>query len=260
MSYPNLTAVENAAPPATLSSHVPGFAQVGQQFALNAALWSEVDANGNPNGVPLGQSGPFVVKIDAEEILCAAFEAGIVTVFDNAGTSGRAFSGSTAAHHRGSSVTLISTSVQSVATGGGGGGGVSLELNYNGVGTFTTPVLSLPDDWTGEGNGTFLATLTTGEGQITGLLDSNGNPIPDGWTFPALIFVEDSTIFDITALSAFVLGTPGGGGITLWGPSGGMPTLSLQPYAIIFPELPTSDPGIAGQLYSLAGAVMVSAG
>lgn len=116
-------------------------------------------------------------------------------------------------------------------TGGGGGGvGQTLMLSYNGVGPFSVPVSSLPADWSGDGNASMLAQLTTGADLIAGLQDENGNDIPDGWTFPALIFVEGSEIFDIIALNAFTQNAAPTGGITWWGPTGGSAsaTLSLE--------------------------------
>jgi hypothetical protein len=229
---------------------LPNVQQVGQDFSLNnTAQWSEVDANGVPNGVPLGQSGPFLVQIGTEEILCSSFQAGLVAVFDDDGTVGRAYdSTSITAHSPGLAVTLLATSVQSVATGsgggiteitsddssvtitdptgpvtdlsvagGGGGVGQNLMLSYNGVGPFSVPVSSLPAGWSGSGIAVMLAQLTTGDDLISGLSDPNGNPVPDGWTFPAIIFVEDVNIFDMVALSAW---NETNGGITFWNNAG----------------------------------------
>ena len=108
--------------------------------------------------------------------------------------------------------------------GGGGGGGLTLSLSYNAVGPFSVPIFSAPVGYSG-GAATLGATLTTGSGLITGLLDANGNPIPDGWSFPALIFVESGEIFDIIALNAYV--DEPGQQLAWWGQSGGQPSFYL---------------------------------
>ena len=236
MTFPALTVATNAFSPGTLSTPIPSEAQVNQSFGVQAHGWCEVDANGIANDVPLGQSGPFLLEIGTEQILCVADQAGIISVFDDAGVNGRGYnSTSLALHTPGSSVKLISTSVQSVATGGGGGGGgTTLSLYYNGVGPFDVPVSSLPAGYSG-GIATLLAQLTTGPGLITGLLDTNGNPIPDGWTFPALIFVEGTNIYDIVMLNDYAFNA--GGGWAWYGTSGGQPSFALGAQGI--PNLST---------------------
>jgi hypothetical protein len=131
---------------------------------------------------------------------------------------------------------------------------VTLSLSYNGVGPFSVPVSSLPAGWSGSGIASMLAQLTTGEGLVTGLLDQSGNPIPDGWSFPATIFVEGSVIYDIIALNPW---TANGGGIVQWGPSGNL-TSMITFNSIILPFIPTSDPGVTGELWSDGGTVVLS--
>lgn len=105
-----------------------------------------------------------------------------------------------------------------------GGGVTVLSLQYNGVTSIPVPVSSLPTGWSGSGIAGMLAQLTTGSGLITGLLDSNSNPIPDGWTFPALIFVEYGVIYDIVMLNSFQYLADGW---AWYGPSGGAPTMVI---------------------------------
>jgi len=145
MSYPVLTTVTNAFQTSTLTSGLPASTAVSQKFGLAARNgWSEVDSNGVKNMVPLGSSGPFVVQIGSEKILCIADEIGLLYVYNDSSTNGRAYSGTTiAAHLPGAQVTLVSTSVQSVATGGGGGSGIT----------------ALTGDVTASGSGSVAATL-----------------------------------------------------------------------------------------------------
>lgn len=98
MAYPYLTAVVNAFPTTTLSVDLPAATGLEQTFALTSAVgWSEVDATGTPNGVPLGESGPFVVMVGTEKILCVSCENGIITVFNDGGVIGRGSSPTTPA-------------------------------------------------------------------------------------------------------------------------------------------------------------------
>ena len=134
--------------------------------------------------------------------------------------------------------------------------GVTVQLYYNGVGPIDIPAYSLPDGWNGTSIAALGVTLTTGDDAISGLEDAFGNPIPDGWTFPATVFVEDTTIYDIIAINPFVYGY--GSGIVWWNESGGMPGLVLNSNTIIAPNLPTSDPDTPGALWSDRGTVVIS--
>jgi len=136
--------------------------------------------------------------------------------------------------------------------------GVALSLSYNGVGPFDVPVSSLPVGWAESGTASMVAQLTTGDGLITGLLDSYGNPIPDGFTFPATIFVEGATIYDIVASNAYIFGNPGQTGISWWGGSGGSPTANIGPNALIIQNLPTTDPAISGAFWNYNGQIVAS--
>jgi hypothetical protein len=147
--------------------------------------------------------------------------------------------------------------VQSSDSGDGVGG--VLSLSYGGVGPFDVPVFGLPPGWSGSGNASMGAQITTGPGLVEGLQDSSGNPVPDGYTFSAAIFVEDSIIYDIIAFNSYAFGGTSGG-IVWWGADGGVPLLALGTSDLVMPDIPTSDPAIAGAFYSLAGIVHVSAG
>lgn len=136
-------------------------------------------------------------------------------------------------------------------------GGGALPLSYNGQ-TFDVPVSSLPAGWNGEGIGSLFAQLTTGPTLVSGLLDSYGNPIPDGFTFPATIFVEGSTIYDIVVQNAFVYGNPGQSGYSWWGSNGGSPVANIGPNALIIQNLPTGDPEIAGAFWNYNGQIVAS--
>jgi hypothetical protein len=98
----------------------------------------------------------------------------------------------------------------------GGGGIPTLLLNFAGGDNALTPIWGLPADWA-EGTGGLGAQLTIGDGQVIPsgiLLDVEGGPLPDGFTFPAIIFVEGSTIYDIISINPF--GGSNSGGILSW--------------------------------------------
>lgn len=129
MTYPTTTNVNLTVTATLVGDTLGNVAQLGQEFSVTGAdNWCEVDENGDFNGVPLGQSGPFIVQIDAEYILCVSFRDGVLVVFDDEGVNGRAYSStSIASHTPGSVVTLIATAVQSVSTGGGGGNATEIQ-------------------------------------------------------------------------------------------------------------------------------------
>ena len=119
MAYPALTAV--SAPVSTgLATTISIIAQENQTFSLTATTLYEVDADGLFTTVPLGQSGPFVLLVDSEQILCSSFSEGVCEVYQFEGTSGRGYSTTTLAEHDAgvAAVSLTYTSVQSVLTGG----------------------------------------------------------------------------------------------------------------------------------------------
>ena len=171
-------------------------------------------------------------------------------------------------------------------------GMTTLDLSYGGAGPFPVPCRGVPTGFSG-GNAVFGADLTVGTNIGSGLLlDANSNPIPDGWSFPATIFVEGSTIYDIIAINAYTIDNAQGG-IILWQSGGDSPTAPVQvpfPGGIVTPGtvtanavsattvaaddiesstaeitgnvtlsgLPTSDPHVAGQLWNNDGVATVS--
>lgn len=122
------------------------------------------------------------------------------------------------------------------AGGGGGGGLVTLSLYYGAQGPFDFQCWGIPGDWA-SGTGSIGSQIKVGTNIGSGLLlQENGSPIPDGWTFPAILFVEGTTIYDIVAFNPYTFGT---GGMLSWGSSGGVPgALHLTPTAF---SLKTDD-------------------
>jgi hypothetical protein len=89
----------------------------------NLKNFFEVDSAGNPTTYPLGTSGPFVLKVDNEQILCSAADYfnNKVYIYSSSAGNGRGYNGTTiAAHQTGGygsdQVSLVSTSTQSVLT------------------------------------------------------------------------------------------------------------------------------------------------
>ena len=138
-----------------------------------------------------------------------------------------------------------------------GGVGQVLSLTYNGQ-TFDVPVSSLPEGWTGSGTATMQAQLTTGPTLVSGLLDAFGNPVPDGFTFPAVIFVVNTVIYDIVVMNGYIFGNPGTTGWSWYGSNGGQPYANIGPSSLLIVDLPTTDPGSAGSLWSDNGTIVQS--
>lgn len=140
-----------------------------------------------------------------------------------------------------------------------------LSLIYAGSDPFNVVCWGVPAGYAG-GIASLGAQLVVGDGGIPSgvLLDWNSNPIPDGWTFSAVIFVEGEVIYDIVSFSVWT--NEVNGGIMAWQSEGGAPSLLYVPGgisslgAIIFGNLPTSDPANPGQLWNDVGTVKVSAG
>jgi hypothetical protein len=78
--------------------------------------WCEVAADGSPSQVPLGQSGPFLIEVDGEGILCSSFSGPLVYVYQDGATNGRGYSGSAIAHSAGvqtkQNLTVTATAAQ----------------------------------------------------------------------------------------------------------------------------------------------------
>jgi virginiamycin B lyase len=112
--------------------------------------------------------------------------------------------------------------------GEGGGVGEVLSLSYwDGTGQsapFDVPCYGVPASYAVDDSLYVLgAVLTVGAGGITSgiLLDADEDPIPDGWTFTATIFVIDGQIVDILAFSPFQ--NLASGGLLTWNAEGGAP-------------------------------------
>lgn len=122
MTYPATTSALDPVR-TSLATSLPAIPIENQSFAIGATTLYEVDADGNATTVPLGQSGPFVLTIGTEQILCSSFAEGVCEVYENEGVNGRAWNSTTIAQHNAGAVvvSVSATSVQSVATGGGGG-------------------------------------------------------------------------------------------------------------------------------------------
>lgn len=139
MSYPSTVTALDPQTTTLGSAEIPGVATENQTFALSATTLYEVDSSGNPTTVPLGQSGPFVLLIDSEQILCATFSEGAVEVFEGEGIDGRGYGSTTiAAHNPAAPVTVYATSAQ--ANSGGGGGEL---LAANNLSDVANPVTAL---------------------------------------------------------------------------------------------------------------------
>ena len=118
MTYPLQTAV-SAAWTTSLGTDVSATPEANQTCAIGITTAYEVDPDGLPTTVPLGQSGPFVLKLDSEQIMFSTFSEGVCEVYEFEGTSGRAYDSTTAAHHVAGAavVTIVSTSTQSLPGG-----------------------------------------------------------------------------------------------------------------------------------------------
>lgn len=101
-----------------LTSSLPATWAYNQTFTVaSVAGWREVETDGNQTQVPIGQSGPFVVEIEGEGILCSAVVGLTVYVYQDANTNGRGYTGSAVAHSIGvetkKNLTIVATSAQS---------------------------------------------------------------------------------------------------------------------------------------------------
>lgn len=111
-NYPNLVSV-TPNEVHSVTSPLAATWSFDQTFSVeSAAGWFESDATGALTTIPLGQSGPFVLEVKAEQILCSEIRGTTVYVYQDNSINGRAYSGSAVAHPLGDAVTLIATSVQ----------------------------------------------------------------------------------------------------------------------------------------------------
>ena len=151
--------------------------------------------------------------------------------------------------------------------------GEVLSLTYDASDPFDVVCLGVPAGYTpGAGIVSLMAQIVVGDGvgiPSGALEDINSDAIPDGFTFPAVIFLEDSVIYDILAFNAYQF-TPNGG-LLWWGPAGGPPipvpfssgidtSVLTVTGSVVMSGLPTSDPTSAGELWNNLGILTVSAG
>lgn len=185
MTYPTITNVNLTVTATLVGDTLGNVAQLGQEFSVTGAdNWCEVDENGDFNGVPLGQSGPFIVQIDAEYILCVSFRDGVLAVFDDEGVNGRAYSStSIASHSPGTVVTLIATAVQSVSTGGGGGSVQWVDL---GLVDLVSAIMDGPTTLFDMPDGSFLSSIRATDDPATVALDS----YPGSGTVGNIAFIQ----------------------------------------------------------------------
>lgn len=145
-------------------------------------------------------------------------------------------------------------------SGGGGGVGQVLSLVYNGADPADFPCWGVPTGWDSTAIATLGAQITVGTNIASGVLeDTNGNPLPDGYTFPATLFVEDATIFDIVAFGAYA-SSPNGGWLA-WGTSGGPASqvlFSSQGFYVVTPA--ATGEGINFNDYGDGGVNLASGG
>lgn len=131
--------------------------------------------------------------------------------------------------------------------------GQVLNLSYAGNGPFPVPCFGVPAGWNGSGIASLGAQLLVGTNIASGvLLDLNSTPIPDGWSFPATIFVEGSTIFDIIATNAYL------SGVAVWGAEGGEPTQLWVPGGISTSLITDTSAGGISIMEAGSGPVVIS--
>jgi virginiamycin B lyase len=99
---------------------------------------------------------------------------------------------------------------------------------------FPVPCFGVPNGYSG-GTASLGAQLIIGAGGITSgvLLDTDGSPLPDGFSFPASIFVEGGVIYDIIAINPYNAELVGG--IVVWGDTGDRPIQLIIPGGINTP-------------------------
>ena len=104
---------------------------------------------------------------------------------------------------------------------------------------FPVRCFGVPANW--NGSGSITAQLMVGTGAFpSGILeDANGNPIPDNYTFTAMLFVEDNYIYDILGISSYA--NNANGGIMYWPYNGGRPQQVIFPGGIYTPNSVTTN-------------------
>ena len=179
-----------------LTSALPEAWSFNQFFTVNStAAWREVDGSGYLTQNPIGQSGPFVVQVNGEGILCASISGNTVFVYQDSSINGRGYSGTQVAHSIGvqtkQNLTIIATSAQSVEEGG----------DVTSVFARTGAVVA--------GNADYLAVATgglTGAVAATRFVGGTATVHPSTGTFAVGDFVITQ---NGTVLICTVAGTPG---------------------------------------------------
>ena len=128
LSISNLVAPLIAEPTTWLVGPVASTYKGGETLTVYSLKGlSQVDASGNSTTVPLGTSGPFVLKVDNEQILCSAadYTTNKITVYGSITGNGRGYGSTTIAAHQpggygSNQVSLVSTSVQGGVPSSGG--------------------------------------------------------------------------------------------------------------------------------------------
>ena len=142
------TAPSAPMPVYAITTPIPAAVEQHQTFGVSSSIgWYEVDASGEITTIPLGQSGPFTLLVNAEQILCSSLEAGIVTVWQSPTETGRGFGATSVAAHIASSPV----SVHGTSSADAGGSAPLDSPHFTGVPT--APTNSNPAD-----NTTQLAT------------------------------------------------------------------------------------------------------
>lgn len=100
-----------------LTSAIPASWAYNQTFTVNSTQgWREVGSDGLQTQIPIGQSGPFLVEIGGEGILCSAVIGNTVFVYQDGNENGRGYTGSAVAHSIGieavKNLTIVATSAQ----------------------------------------------------------------------------------------------------------------------------------------------------
>lgn len=122
MSYPTNLETVTGLPGTWLVDILPSTYTLNQKFEVFSTVgWYQPDANGVISTVPLGASGPFVLKVDSEYILCSAvnYSTNTITVWESGNLNGRGYNSSTAAPHGPGGSAIQHVSVYSASVQGG---------------------------------------------------------------------------------------------------------------------------------------------
>ena len=196
VSISNLVTVSGVAPSTWLVDKIASTYTAGQTFEVyDVTKFFQMDVNGAQTTSHLGLSGPFVVKVDNEQILCSAtdYATNTLTVYNGSNGNGRGYNSTTIASHTpgGSAnahVSLVSTSVQGgVVTAGGTVTLTSGTAVQNTATTSATYYVGI----TGATSGTVLVAIGSTSATATTIVPSVANnavssqvipvTVPAGW-------------------------------------------------------------------------------